>query len=211
THPELLEWLACELIDSGWSLKHLHRLIVNSATYRQGNSVLPDNQVANPHNTLLWRQVPRRLEAEAIRDSLLAVAGTLERRMGGPGTLKPDMPRRSLYFFQKRSQMNPMMMIFDAPDASVGIEARTTTTIAPQALLLMNSPVVRQAARAFAARLNGLSDEQAVQHAYRLAVGRTPSREEAQAMQAFLAERSPRAREDLCQVLLGMNEFIYID
>ena len=211
THPELLDWLACELIDSGWSLKHVHRLIVTSAVYRQGNAVTPSHQAADPNNTLLWRQVPRRLEAEAIRDSLLAVAGMLDRRMGGPGTLQPDMPRRALYFFQKRSQMNPMMMIFDAPDASVGIEARTPTTIAPQALLLLNSPVVRQAARHFAARLEGLRDDLAIERAYRLALGRAPNRTEAQAMREFLASGSPRPREDLCQVLLGLNEFIYVD
>jgi hypothetical protein len=211
SHPELLDWLACELIDSGWSLKHVHRLILTSAAYRQGNAVTPTNQAADPGNALVWRQVPRRLEAEAIRDSLLAVAGTLDRQMGGAGTLKAEMPRRSLYFFLKRSQMNPMMMIFDAPDASVGIEGRTTTTIAPQALLLMNSPVVRQAARNFAARLDGLGDEQAVEHAYRLAVGRAPTKAEAQAMREFLASGSPRPREDLCQVLLGLNEFLYVD
>jgi hypothetical protein len=211
THPELLDWLAGELIDSGWSLKHVHRLMVTSAAYRQGNTLTDANQLADPSNTLVWRQAPRRLEAEVIRDSLLAVAGTLDRQMGGPGARNADMPRRSLYFFLKRSQMNPMMMIFDAPDGTVGIEGRTTTTIAPQALLLMNNPQVRQAARAFAAQLDGLPDEQAIDRAYRLAVGRSPTPAEAGVMRTFLTSGSPRPREELCQVLLGLNEFIYID
>jgi hypothetical protein len=217
THPELLDWLAGELIRSGWSLKHIHRLVVTSAAYRQGTTADERKQAIDPDNKLIWRRVPRRLEAEAIRDSLLAVSGGLDRTMGGPGTLKADMERRSLYFFLKRSQMNPMMMIFDAPDGTVGIEGRTTTTIAPQALLLMNSPVVKKAARSLAARLASKDDAAAVKSGYALTVGRVPTAEELRASVEFLVEQrkaygdAKRAVEDLCQVLLGMNEFVYVD
>ncbi|MGL4553467.1 MAG: DUF1553 domain-containing protein, partial [Gemmataceae bacterium] len=209
THPELLDWLAGELIRSGWGLKHVHRLIVTSAAYRQGTAVDAKNQAADPDNRLLWRRSPRRLEGEAIRDALLAVSGGLDRTMGGAGTMKADMPRRSLYFFLKRSQMNPMMMIFDAPDGTVGIEGRTTTTIAPQALLLMNSAVVKSAAKGFAARLEGKPDADAVKAGYALAVGRAPTAEELRDSVAFLGEGGSRA--EWCQVLLGLNEFVYVD
>lgn len=209
THPELLDWLAGELIRSGWSLKHMHRLIVTSDSYCQGTATNAKNQAIDPDNKLLWRRTPRRLEAESIRDTLLAVSGGLDRTMGGPGTLKADMPRRSLYFFQKRSQMNPMMMIFDAPDGTVGIEGRTTTTIAPQALLLMNNPQVRKAARDLAGRLGGLSQSDTVKTGYGVALGRSPTSEELSDSVSFLKEGGTLV--DWCQVLLGLNEFVYVD
>ena len=143
THPELLDYLAGELIRNGWRLKPIHRLIVTSAAYRQATATNPENVAIDPDNKFLWRESPQRLEAEVIRDALLSVAGQLDRRMFGAGTLDPAMKRRSVYFFVKRSQLIPMMTLFDAPDGTVGIEARTNTTIAPQALLLMNNPVVR--------------------------------------------------------------------
>jgi hypothetical protein len=224
THPELLDWLAVELIDSGWSLKHLHRLIVTSAAYRQATAFDRAKATVDPDNRLLWRRTPRRLEAEVIRDSLLAVSGQLDRRMFGPGTLDPDMKRRSVYFFVKRSRLVPMMVLFDAPDGTVGIEQRTTTTIAPQALVMMNNPVVRQSARAFAARLSGVKGRAAaVRLGYALAVGRSPTAAELADSAAFLKEQAEAYRAekkadaetlalaDFCQVLLGLNEFIYID
>ncbi|MBY0229800.1 MAG: PSD1 and planctomycete cytochrome C domain-containing protein [Gemmataceae bacterium] len=208
THPELLDWLACELIDSGWSLKRIHRLIVASAAYRQASAHDRSKAALDPENKLLWRWSPRRLEAEAIRDSLLAVSGQLDRRMGGPGTLDARMPRRSLYFFLKRSQLNPMMTLFDGTDGTVGIEARTTTTTAPQALLLLNSPIVREAAKRFAARVEKSPDP--VGAACLLALGRPPTEKEGETMRAFLAT-DPAGLPDLCQVLFGLNEFVYVE
>jgi hypothetical protein len=222
THPELLDWLAGELIAQGWRLKPIHRLIVTSAAYRQAGAFDQEKAAIDPDNKLLWRRTPRRLEAEIIRDSLLAVAGQLDRRMFGPGSLAPDDKRRSVYLFVKRSRLVPMMVLFDAPDGTVGIESRTNTTIAPQALLLMNSPVVRAAAKAFAERLRGLDDAAAVRRGYAVAVGRAPRRTELAAALAFLAEQRASyqdskadadllARTDFCQVLLGLNEFVYVD
>ncbi len=223
THPELLDWLAGELISSGWSLKHIHRLILTSAAWQQASADDAAKNAIDSENRFLWRRVPRRLEAESVRDSLLAVSGQLDRRMGGAGTLDVNMKRRSVYFFLKRSQLNPMMTLFDAPDGTVGIESRTTTTIAPQALLLMNSPVVREASRKFAARLAGMADEDAVRSGYEMAVGRLPSADELKETAAFLKEQrreyadekkpAPEALAlaDFCQVLLGLNEFLYVD
>jgi hypothetical protein len=223
THPELLDWLACELIESGWSLKHIHRLILTSAAWKQSSVNDPAKIAIDPENRYLWRRAPRRLEAESVRDSLLAISGQLDRRMGGPGTLDVTMKRRSVYFFLKRSQLNPMMTLFDAPDGTVGIDSRPVTTIAPQALLLMNNPVVREASRQFAARLAGREDEAAVRAGYALAVGREPSAEELKESVAFLSgqraayheEKKPAAGQlalaDFCQVLLGLNEMMYVD
>jgi mono/diheme cytochrome c family protein len=225
SHPELLDYLACELIDSGWSLKHVHRLIVTSAAYRRGTAHDAKRAALDPDNRLLWRMVPRRLEAEAVRDSLLAVSGTLDTRMFGPGTLDPTMKRRSIYFFVKRSQLVPMMTLFDAPDALQGIEQRTTTTIAPQALLLMNNALVRRCADDLALRVGRgeKTPAEAVQAAYVLALGRPPAEEELNDAVAFLKEQEEsyrkagkgeprhRALTDFCQVLLGLNEFVYID
>jgi hypothetical protein len=224
SHPELLDWLASELIAQNWRLKPIHRLILTSAAYQQATTFDRGKAVIDPDNRLMWRQVPRRLEAEMIRDSLLVVAGQLDRRMFGPGTLDPNHKRRSIYFFVKRSQLVPMMVLFDAPDGVVGIEQRTTTTVAPQALLLMNNSVVRDSAAALAGRLTRLSDPSAaIRSAYALALSRPPKPRELADSLAFLGEQrssyqaekradaEERALADLCQVLLGLNEFLYID
>ncbi|MBI3118695.1 MAG: PSD1 domain-containing protein, partial [Candidatus Hydrogenedentes bacterium] len=152
THPELLDWLVLELVQHEWSLKHIHRLIMKSATYRQA-SLWDEAKGAIDHdNALWWRFPPRRLEVESIRDSMLAVSGMLDETMFGPGTLDAAQTRRSIYFMVKRSKLIPMMMLFDAPDTTQSLGARATTTIAPQALLLMNNVEVRKWAEAFAKR-----------------------------------------------------------
>jgi hypothetical protein len=221
SHPELLEWLAGELLRNGWRLKPIHKLLLTSAVYLESAEADPARSKADPDNRLFWRREPRRLEAEAIRDSLLAVSGLLDRRMYGPGTLDESMTRRSLYFFVKRSRLISMMQVFDAPEPLVPIGARPTTTIAPQALLFLNSPQVRRAAAAFAARVLGTSDP--VREAYRAALGRAPAPEEARAAAAFLEDQSAsyardgrgdargRALADFCQALLCLNEFVYVD
>jgi hypothetical protein len=226
THPELLDWLASELIANGWKLKPLHKQIMLSAAYRQGTHNDKAKVAIDPDNRWLWRRTPRRLEAEVIRDSLLAVGGQLDHRMYGPGTLDVKMKRRSIYFFLKRSQLIPMMVLFDGPDALQGVEQRTTTTIAPQALLLMNNEVVRDIARGLAGRLaesRKNSPDQAIRKGYMLAIGRAPTAREVADTQAFLADQAQSYREegktdpdgaalvDFCQVLLGLNEFIYVD
>ncbi|HEV3027506.1 MAG TPA: DUF1553 domain-containing protein, partial [Planctomycetota bacterium] len=216
SHPELLEWLASELVRGGWQLKPIHKLILTSGVFQQSTELAPGGSKKDPDNRLLWRRDPHRLEAEAIRDSLLAVGGLLDRRMYGPGTLDEGMTRRSIYFFIKRSRLIPMMMVFDAPEPLVSQGGRPTTTIAPQALLFMNSPLVRRCAA-------GLAKESDLSMLYRLALGRPPTPRELEKAGGFLSAQEqsyrdsgkadPRlsARIDLCQALLCLNEFVYVD
>jgi hypothetical protein len=185
------------------------------------SSVFHENcSKVDPDNQFLWRQTPRRLEAEAIRDSMLAVSGQLDKTMYGPGTLDAGMKRRSVYFFIKRSQLIPTMMLFDWPEHLVSIGQRSTTTMAPQALMFMNSVQGRQYAEAFATRLTGVDP---VAEAYRLAFAREPRKQEAELADAFLTQQadvykkagaanaSQVALADFCQTLMSMNEFIYLD
>jgi mono/diheme cytochrome c family protein len=222
SHPELLDYLATELIANGWRLKPLHKLIMTSAAYMQGSQFDKEQARLDPANKLYWRQTPHRLEAEVIRDSLLAVSGTLDPKLFGPGTLDPNHKRRSIYFFVKRSQLVPMMVLFDVPDTLQGVEQRTTTTTAPQSLLLMNNRLVRESARAFAARIQSGSGE-AVNRAFALALARPPSTQEREDSLQFIQEQEKAyqkenrqdarqlALTDFCQVLLELNEFIYIE
>ena len=223
THPELLEWLANDLVSNGWKLKRLHKLILQSAVYQQSGDFDEARAKVDRENQLLWRRAPRRLEAEAIRDSMLAVSGQLDATMFGPGTLDQNMKRRSVYFFIKRSGLIPMMMLFDWPEHLVSIGQRQSTTIAPQALMFMNSPQGRHYADAFAKRLASGSSDEAAKSAFRMAFGRSPTVKEQAASVAFLAQQEAKykaegrgdaaqvARVDLCQAVLSMNEFVYVD
>ncbi|MEQ9412098.1 MAG: PSD1 and planctomycete cytochrome C domain-containing protein [Fuerstiella sp.] len=235
SHPELLDWLALDMIEHGWTLKRMHKLIMTSQTYMQSGAHDEDRAAIDRENRLLWRRTPQRLEAEAIRDSMLAVSGLLDLTQGGPGTLDQNMTRRSIYFFIKRSQLIPMMMLFDWPEHLVSIGQRPVTTIAPQALMFMNSPQGRQYATAFAQRLPPDSPLLAIREAWRLAFGRLPSDQEITASQQFLerqqqihasnkndaeegthggdgaADAGQKALADLCQVIFSMNEFVYVE
>ena len=148
THPELLDWLANQLIENGWRLKPLHRMILTSAAYRQSSDFNEASDRLDHDNRLFWRHPTQRLEAEIIRDSLLGVSGRLDTTMFGPGTLDPASRRRSVYFTVKRSKLIPMLTVFDGPDALGGIPSRPTTTVAPQALYLLNDSQVREYAKA---------------------------------------------------------------
>jgi len=188
THPALLEWLANELVDSGWDVKHLHRLILNSATWCQAAAT--DDPSA--HDGPLFRgRAVQRLEAEVIRDAMLASSGQMNSQMFGPGTLDEGHIRRSIYFRVKRSRLIPMMTLFDVPDPLQSIGRRAETTVAPQLLALMNDKHVRQLASAFARSLvrgRALSDASSVivESAYRRALGREPTAIELQQSLAFL-------------------------
>ena len=223
SHPELLDSLASTLIANGWRLKPIHRLIVTSTVYMQDGRYDEARAAIDRENVFHWRTTPRRLEAEPIRDAMLAVAGRLDRRMYGPGSLDPAMPRRSAYFSIKRSRLVPMMMLFDWPEHLVSIGQRGTTTTAPQALSFLNSTLARHCGEGLATRVAAGGDSTvAVSLAYRLAFGRDPTRAEAQLAAEFLsAQRSAYARDgrpdpdrsalvDFCQAMIGMNEFIYI-
>jgi hypothetical protein len=234
THPELLDWLATELVARGWSLKALHRLMVNSATYRQSSRPNPTALAADPENTLLWRHDRRRLDGEAIRDTLLAVSGQLNPAMGGP-CIFPELPaelgklsgkgiawpvsdhaqdrrRRSLYVFIRRNLRYPFFEAFDRPDTNASCPRRAVTTIAPQALTLLNSGLANESARAMADRVRreaGPGPDVQVDRAYRLAFARPPDREERRLATEFLGDG--RELAPFCRALLNTNEFLYID
>jgi hypothetical protein len=225
THPELLDYLAGELVRGGWRLKPIHKLIMSSAVYMQTAEVDAARLKADLDNRLFWHREPQRLEAETVRDAMLAASGTLDRTLFGPGTLDADHHRRSIYFFVKRSQLVPMMMLFDAPDTLQDLAVRSETTVAPQALLLLNNTVVRQYAEALAGRVMPSktgSANSSIARAYATALGREPTPEELKATADFLAVQEQAYRDehrdqpaamawgDFCQVLLGMNEFIFV-
>lgn len=253
SHPELLDWLAHDFATGGWRLKRLHKLILMSAVYQQGTAFDEKAAAVDPGNRLLWRRRPQRLESEILRDTLLAVSGTLNAERFGPG-FKPPIPaeamlarntkspypltaqdtpatrRRSVYMFHKRVVQHPLMQVFDAPDASASCGRRDTTTVAPQALALLNDPFLRARAADFAKRLmaeGGTERSEWVRRGFQLAVSRPPGANEQRTALAFLENqirhrttRQPatpadevrlQALADFCQGLFSMNEFIYID
>jgi len=233
THPELLDWLAVEFVESGWSLKKMHRLMMTSKAYQMASDDLDANRTADPGNRLFWRMPRQRLEAEILRDQILAAVGTLDREVGGPavfpyidpdlfqsstGRTWPGQPvgdpstwRRSIYVFSKRSIRYPMFEAFDQPDMVNSCDRRNRSTISPQALLLMNNAFVMRQAKFFAQRVAteaGAGTGDQVERAYRLALARAPSSgEKAQAVK--FVEGSPYGLVDLCQTLFNLNEFVY--
>jgi hypothetical protein len=226
THPELLDFLASELVKGGWRLKPLHRLILLSSAYQISGDYDPDKAAADPDNVLLWRRPQRRLEAEAVRDTMLSVSGLLDPATYGRGTLDPASRRRSVYFTVKRSNLIPMMVVFDAPEALTPIADRSTTTIAPQALLLMNNPQVREYAKALAKRCAPDAEtptEAAVRSAYQIAMSRPPTSGEQSEGVSFIggqakayeasgqSEAKALALADFCQALMCLNEFVYVE
>ncbi len=231
SHPELLEWLAATFRDGDQSLKALHRLLVTSSTYRQASTDQPAAAAIDADNRLLWRGQRRKLEAEAVRDSLLWVAGKLDLAVGGPSfqdfkverpehsphyeyrLADPDDPRthrRSIYRFLVRSQPQPFMATLDCADPSMSVDKRNETLNALQALALMNNRLTVAMARQFAARLERLSPDpaQQVEIGFRLTFARNPSPPEAEAL---LAYRREQGLPSTCRVLLNLNEFTFID
>jgi len=235
THPELLDYLASELIANGWHLKPIHRLILLSAAYRQDVTFDAAKAAIDPDNRLLWHRRPMRIEAEILRDSILATSGQLKLELYGPsikpyiapearaGRNKdalprpaadgPDQWRRSIYLFVKRSLVNPMMDVFDAPQPTQACSRRSQSTVSTQALLLLNDPFVRKQAGFFADRCQreaGPDVSARVRRAYVLALSRQPTAQElAEATEFIGGDKGPMV--DFCHVLLGLNEFAYVD
>jgi hypothetical protein len=233
SHPELLDWLAGQFIEKGWSMKSMHRLIMLSSAYRLSSAPDAANAKIDAENHYFWRMNRRRLEAEALRDAVLATAGSLNLKAGGPPIATPltseeregmrdpsqwpvssdpaDFTRRSVYLYVKRSFRLPMFETFDAPDASASCARRESSTVAPQALALMNSEFMAEQAGRFAARLKaryGEAPEPLVDAGWRTAFGRAPSQEEKSKAMVFL-DKSSLSR--LCLLWFNMSEFLYVD
>lgn len=255
THPELLDWLASEFMDEGWTIKHIQRLIVLSTTYRQSSPASDQALAGDPQGKLFSRFLPRRLEAEAVRDSILAVTGALNRERGGPsvfpeiaaevlasqsrpgnGWTKSDplqAARRSIYVFVKRTLALPELEVLDLPDTNDPCEQRQVSTVAPQALTMFNGAFLQDQSRRFARRLMTEAGDAAarIELAYRLALARSPSEAERDAVLDFLATQQRQILADrniaavdappaadtaeealaaFCLVLLNTNEFVYL-
>jgi hypothetical protein len=232
SHPDLLDWLAATFRDGGGSLKGLHRLIVTSATYRQTAAVRADAAAVDSGNVLLWRQNRRRLEAEAVRDAVLAVSGGLDLTMGGPGwqDFKVERPehsphyrydradpadrttwRRGVYRFVVRSQTQPFMTSLDCADPSMRVEKRNESISAPQALALLNNGFMLVQARLFAervAREAGPDPAAQVARAFLAACGRPPEADEAAALVTLARDHG---MDNVCRALFNLAEFTFID
>jgi hypothetical protein len=207
THPELLDWLAAEFMQTGWNLKRLHRLLLTSATYQQATVGSTDSAKIDPDNLLFSRMNRRRLEGEVVRDSLLAISGRLQMKLGGPGAAKRGASsRRSVYLFARRNLRHPFLEAFDLPDSNLSCPKRECSTTASQALALLNDTDVAEAAKALAAKLS--NDPDSVAAAYRLILSRSPTVKESQAAREFLND-SPLS--EFCRAPFKVNEFVYLD
>ena len=200
THPELLDYLASELIQSQWDTNHIQRLILDSATFRRSSHLNPDNQERDPENLTYWRWQPRRLEAEVIRDSMLVLAGQLDEQVGGESQ-ELNSQRRSLYLKQRRGHFPIHQDLFDGPTGLISCAKRQTSTNALQPLWLLNNQFVHQMAAAFAKRSKSVSN------AVQMAFNREASEEEIAQLSALAEEHG---LESVCLVLFNSSEFIYL-
>jgi len=228
THPELLDWLAAELVSSGWSLKRIHRLILTSRAWRQSSQPRKEALAVDGGSRFLWRFPPRRLEAEVIRDNILLATGTLDSRMGGPGfsgfrveaenvrhyhpkeSYGPADWRRMLYMTKVRQEREPTFGVFDCPDFNQTVPSRSRSTTPLQSLSLLNSPFVLQQAGLLAKRLrheSGADSRAQVARACKLALGREPTREELADASGLVAEHTLEA---FCRALFNANEFLFL-
>jgi mono/diheme cytochrome c family protein len=219
THPELLDYLATYFMDNGWSIKKLHRLIVLSAVYQQQSNDRSDCKRLDPENLLLWKRNRVRLDFEATRDALLAVAGRLNRTVGGPSVpniTAPTATRRTLYGFLDRLNVPELMRTFDFPSPDATSSQRDSTTVAPQALFLMNNPFVIECARALVRRpeIDAVKDSTGrIACLYRLPFGREPNGDELRLAREYLGSTNaaPARWEQYAQALLLANEMVFID
>jgi len=241
THPELLDWLAGEFMRSGWSVKSLHRLIVTSATYRQSSVPAGKRNRSSAENDLLSHQNIRRLSAEQLRDSLLAVSGTLKLDHSGGPPIWPELPPeilqanpaflddnaektkgwypspktnqnvRSVYLIQKRTVRVPFMETFDMPENSVSCARRNESIVAPQALSLLNSSLTIETARALAGRVQREAGTNATKQIERAFILTLQRAPQRDELRSCLALVQERSLPELCRALLNVNEFVFID
>jgi hypothetical protein len=240
THPELLDFLAGHFAQNGWSVKAMHRLIMLSRTYQLASVAGAENVRIDPTNELLWKFPRRRLEAEAIRDSLLMVSNALDRTMPGPHPIPAQSSwnfskaspfrqvyptnGRSVYLIQQRLQKHPYLALFDGPDANASTASRLMSTTSIQALFMMNDPFVHELAAKFADRLCQAEreDTRRIERAHRLAFGRPPTPEESRLGESYLRQvhkeldlppdkQERAAWASYVRVLLSSNEFIFVD
>jgi hypothetical protein len=228
SHPELLDWLALKFIESGWSIKALHRLIVNSATYRQASGTIESAVAIDSDNRLVWRFAPRRLEAEAVRDAMLFASGQLNPIGGGPSFRpftttefnatfytpvdrdEPEFNRRTVYRINVNSGKDPLLDAFDCPDPSVKTPRRGVTTTPLQALELMNNAFIQRQSSHLAERAMQIGKQDvrvAIQTAYVLTLGRMPSEDEAKRAETAAKDRGLAS---VCWALFNSTEFIYV-
>jgi len=217
SHPELLDHLAVRFMESGWSIKAIHRLIMLSSVYQQSSRAAPETLAADPENQLWGRMPRRRLDAESLRDSLLYVANRLHSRQGGEAFRDELLPRRTLYMMSVRTGTSSgFASVFDGPDCSAVVEKRGDSIVAPQALFFLNDPFSRQQAEAMAQRIllgtTATDAETQIREAYRLTLGRAPTSEELDIGREQLTGTNPSERLGrYCQLLLSANEFVFID
>jgi hypothetical protein len=231
THPELLDWLAVEFMKRGWSIKEMHRLLMTSEAYKMSSQFADDTNIAkDAANLYLWRFRQQRLEAEIVRDNVLAVSGALNAKMGGPAVfpklpeevldsmkkgiwkMQPEGPetwRRSVYVYRKRGLPFPFFEVFDLPDQNLTCGRRNVSTVPTQALTLLNNEFIYEHAKRFAGRVRALSADkrEQVSLAYELALSRPPTEEERKLGLNFLETNS---LEDFSNVLFNLSEFVYI-
>jgi hypothetical protein len=229
SHPELLDWLAVEFMSRGWSIKQMHRLIMTSEAYRMSSQF--DGAAADPENRYLWRFPIQRLDAESVRDAIMAASGALDLTMGGPPVFPHIQPeilasmqdgiwnkeedgprvwRRSVYVYRKRGLPLPMFEVFDLPDQNISCGRRNVSTVPTQALTLFNDEFVLRQAKLFADRVRETAPGDTARQidvAYRIALSRPPRPEEAALAVDFVQHRS---LADFTHVLLNLNEFLYV-
>jgi hypothetical protein len=237
THAELLDYLAGQFIESGWSIKAMHRLVMLSSTYQMSSRITREKSEADPSNELWSRFNRRRLAVEEIRDSFLSLDGALHLTMGGPlqtytdtedGNERPsfDLPqskRRTVYLPLRRSNLFSLLNLFDFGDATTSSDGRTRSNVAPQALFMMNSDFINERSRSFAEFLlkrRSVDESERIQQAYLITLSRSPTAQEIQSASQYIAgfpgkvagpETHLEAWQSFCQILMASNEFIYAD
>ena len=211
SHPELLDYLAAKFMESGWSMKAMHREILLSAVYQQGNAENPVFAVKDPDNRLLWKFNRKRLDAEALRDSMLYVAGTLDEAPAGQAKpIDETNHKRTLYGYISRKKLDNLLTLFDFPNPNQTSEQRVATNVPLQRLFLLNSPIMLNVVKEMVKRLEATPEHRRIEETYRLLFSRAPKPAERQLGDSYVA-RGADAWPEYLQVLLSSNEFLHVN